>query len=409
MLRYVSFFALLTLSLSSFSQTPEFEKTFNDGILHLGNNKLAAAAISFEELYKQDTTNANVSYLLGQCYARRGVKLTKAIRLLNQSLRAYSPEYKKRDPSERRTSEYAFYYLLMAYSFNGDCELTLETLNNFYRNYSYENEWYLVDAQRLHRDCVQRNIPVVQKEVEVVQEKPSKTPEEIEPYKPNKRHIIGTKQIQYTDKTAAWGVQVGAFLEPVFTYEFKGLRNIEVYVDNNGIYRYVIGRFVFESQAEKLLDLILEEGYEDAFITNVKDMQKFSEEVITIDNESIHKELVGRVDYRVQVGAFRGDTVPEHLMQIYLQLDSISQAQYGELTLMTVGSFDSYEAADFYKELVQDLGVTDAFVTAWNYKRRVELKHAKVYLEEQARMLEERERLESEDLDKTDSKKKKRK
>ncbi len=409
MLRSITLFVLLSLSLNSFSQSDLFEKTFNEGILQLGNNQIAAAIITFEELYKQDTTNANTSYLLGQCYARRGVKLTKAIRLLNQSLRAYSPDYRRRDAGERRTSEYAYYYLLMAYSTNGDCELTLETLNDFYRNYSYENEWYLVDAQRLHRDCVQRNIPVVEKEVEVVQENTSNSPDEPEPYKPNKRHIIGTKQIQYTDKTAAWGVQVGAFLEPVFTYEFKGLRNIEVYVDNNGIYRYVIGRFVFESQAEKLLELIEDKGYEDAFITNVKDMQRFSEEVITIDNESIHKQLVGKVDYRVQIGAFRGDTVPGDLMQVYLQLDSISAFQQGELTLMTVGSFASFTEADFYRELVQDLGVKDAFVTAWNYQRRVDLKQAKIYLEEQARMREEREREESEDLGKNDSKKKKRK
>jgi hypothetical protein len=123
-------------------------------------------------------------------------------------------------------------------------------------------------------------------------------------------------------------------------------------------------------------------------------MTKFSEEVITNDNESVHKQIVGRVDYRVQIGAFRGDTVPNDLMQVYLKLDSISQYQHGELTLMTVGSFDSYDEANFYRELVQDIGVSDAFVTAWNYQRKVDLKQAQFYLEEQARKREEREEAE---------------
>jgi len=395
-------------SVCSFAQSVQFEQKFNEGLLYLGTNKLEEATAYFEYLYESDTTNLNLAYLLGQCYARREIKLNRAVDLLSRSTKAYTPDYRKRDYSERRVSEYAYYYLLMAYSLNGDCDKTLEALNNFYKIYSYDNEWYLVESQRLHRDCEPKEIeeePV--KEPVVVVEEPKKKPAEHVPYVPNKRHIVGTKPIQYTDKTAAWGVQVGAFLEPVFTYEFKGLRNVEVYVDNNGIYRYVVGRFGYRVQADKLLKFIHEEGYSDAFITNVKDMKKFSEEVITIDNESIHKQIIGRVDYRVQIGAFRGDTVPDDLMQIYLKLDSISEAQYGELTLMTVGSFDSYEEANFYRELVQDIGVKDAFVTAWNYQRKVELKQAKIYLEEQARVREERKRLEAEEESSSGKKKRK--
>lgn len=391
MKQLASISAFLLFSLTIFSQSVRFEQKFNEGLLFLGTNKLGKATIIFEDLYASDTTNLNLAYLLGQCYARKDVKLEKAITLLKRSTKAYTPEYRKRDYSERRVSEYAFYYLLMAYSGNGDCDKTLNALNDFYKIYSYDNEWYLVDAQKLHRDCEPKEEEET-KETPLLTTEPTPTqkPKERVPYQPNTNHIIGTKSVQYTDKSAAWGVQVGAFLEPVFTYEFKGLRNVEVYVDNNGIYRYVIGRFAYKVQADKLLNLIHEEGYNDAFITNVKDMNKFSEEVITIDNESVHKQIVGRVDYRVQIGAFRGDTVPNELMQVYLKLDSISQYQHGELTLMTVGSFDSYDEANFYRELVQDIGVTDAFVTAWNYQRKVDLKQAKIYLEEQAKKREER-------------------
>lgn len=381
------FFLFISFSISA--QSLKFIEKFNEGLLFLGENKLGQATMYFESLYTQDSTNMNTAYYLGQCYARQEIKLPYAIYLLNKAQRAYSPDYRKRDGSERRVSEYVYYYLLMAHSKNGNCEQTLEALNNFYKIYSYENEWYLVDAQKLHLDCVPKEI---EEEEPVLAEQPvNETNEEkAEPYVPNKRHIIGTKSVQYTDKSAAYGVQVGAFLEPVFTFELKGLKNVEVYVDQNGIYRYVIGRFVFMQQAEKLLEVIHDQGYDDAFITNVKDMTKFSEEVITIDNESIHKQIVGRVDYRVQIGAFRGDTIPEDLMQIYLQLDSISENQIGELTLLTVGSFDNYDEANFYRELIQDIGVKDAFVTAWNYTRKVDLKQAQIYLEEQRKLLEKR-------------------
>lgn len=376
-----------------------FERDFRDGLLKLGNNQVEEATTVFSELYAQDSSNMNLAYLLGQCYARLGKRLPYSIYLLEKAKRAYAVDYRRLDPFEKRVSEYVYYYQLMAYSKYGECTKTLQALNDFYLNYSYENEWYLVDGQRLHRECEQREVEVEEKEFTTINED----------YKPEeKRHIIGTKPVQYTDKTAAWGVQVGAFLEPVFTYTFKNLRNIEVYVDQNGVYRYVIGRFVFQSQAEKLLELIQEEGYTDAFVTNVKDMKRFSEEVITIDNESIHKQLVGKVDFRVQIGAFRGDTIPDDVMDVYLRLDSISEYQVGQLTILTVGSFDTYTEAEFYKELVQDLGVKDAFVTSWNYNRRVELKQAKIYLEEQRTKLEERERLEQEEQPE-DSKKKKRK
>ena len=379
----------LFVTLSVQSQSLQFIEKFNEGLIFLGENKLGQATMYFESLYKQDSTNMNTAYYLGQCYARQEIKLPYAIYLLNKSKKAYTAEYRKRDASERRVSEYVYYYLLMAYSKSGDCDKTLTALNDFYKIYSYENEWYLIDAQKLHLECTPKEI---EEEPIVVEEQKSNSDEvaEVQPYIPIKRHIIGTKEVQYTDKSAAYGVQVGAFLEPVFTFEFKGLKNVEVYVDQNGIYRYVIGRFVFKQQAEKLLEVIREQGYDDAFITNVKDMTKFSEEVITIDNESIHKQIVGRVDYRVQIGAFRGDTIPENLMMIYVQLDSISENQLGELTLLTVGSFNSYDEANFYRELIQDIGIKDAFVTAWNYTRKVDLKQAKIYLEEQRKQLEKR-------------------
>ena len=383
---YIPF--LLVILLVSNASAQSTKSLFDEAILLSSTNKLDEATTIFKKLYRQDSTNMNLAYLLGQCYARTGENLDYSIYLLNKAKEQYSKSYKKRHYDERKVSEYVYYYLLMAYSKNGQCDKTIETLNQFYMIYSYENEWFLIEGQELHHSCVQRDTKVEEKIVEASQEVDQA---QIEKYEPNsKRHIIGTKKVSYTSRAATWGVQVGASLEPQFTYEFQGVKNVEVYVDDNGVYRYVIGKFIHKIQAERLLESIKKAGYPDAFILNTKEKSKFSEQVLTLDNESISKKLFGKVDFRVQIGAFRGDTIPQDLMDIYLKLDSISEFQNGDLTILTVGSFKNIEEAQFLKELVQDIGVNDAFVAAFNYNRRVDLKQAIYYLEEQQRIIREK-------------------
>lgn len=397
-------YALLFCLSASFAiaqKEKTFEDKFHKGLLLLGSNESSGADAIFEELYANDSSNLNLAYLLGQAYAKGNHNHKQAIRLLQKAKKGYSKNYKKLDYKEKRVSEYVFYYLLMAYSKAGQCDKTLQALNDFYLNYSYENEWYLVDAQKWFRNCtpVEEDTP----ENIVTDDEDPKTVVENKDYsveeKAYKDHIIGTKEVSYTYKGNEYGVQVGAFVEPVYTYEFPGLRNIEVYVDQNGVYRYIIGRFMFDNQAERLLKAIKEKGYKDAFVTNIKNKNKFSEQVLTIDRDNINKRLIGRVDFRVQIGAFRGDTIPDELMEVYLQLDSIAEIQTPELTIMTVGSFDTYEAASFYKELVQDLGVEDAFVAAFNYNRKVDLKQAILYIEEQKEAIKKRNLREAEIYD----------
>lgn len=383
---HLPIFCLLIFSTSTFGQATKDK--FDKAILLLSSNKTQEASLIYEGLYKQDSTNMNLAYHLGQCYAILDTNLEYSIYLLNKALKDYSPDYKKRSANERRVSEYAYYYLLMAYSKNGECDKTLETLHNFYRIYSYENEWYLIDGQELHHTCEQREIPIVEKEADALAHNDSTSKEAWTPKE--KRHIIGTKRLQYTTKAPLWGIQIGSSLEPQFTYEYKGVKNVNVYVDKNGVYRYIIGKFIHHVQAERLLQKIVDAGYPDAFIVNVREKNKFSEQVVTIDNESISKKLVGKVDFRVQIGAFRGDTIPNELIEIYLKLENISETQQGELTLLTVGSFKTVEEAEFLKELVKDVGVADAFVVAFNYNRKVNLKQAIYYLEEQERIKKKR-------------------
>lgn len=377
------FFIFLLFALSSHIVLAQNIKMFNEAIVDLADNRVEQAKEKLHKLYKNDSTNMNLAYLYGQSLVRSDEQLNYAIYLLEKASNSYTADYIKANYEERRVSEYVFYYLLMAYSKSGMCDLTLETLNTFYKIYSYENEWYLVKGQRWHLECEAQ-----EKEIEeptdslVVENTPTK----------KKPVLVGTKPLQYTDKSAIYSVQVAAVLSPVFTYEFRDLKNIEVYVDENGVFRYSIGRFLFKEQAERLLEVIQDAGYDDAFIVNVKDKQRYSEEVVTIDHENVHKQLVGEVDFRVQVGAFDGDTIPADMMELYLKLDSINQVEFNGQSIITVGSFDNYDAAELYVEVIREsAGITDAFVTAWNYNRKVDVKQAVIYREEQEKAREEAE------------------
>jgi hypothetical protein len=375
----------------SIAQKANKSEMFNSAMLNLSQNKIQEASVTFEKLYRTDSTNMNLAYLLGQSYARLDTNLNYAIYLLEKASSKYSPDYKVLDYDERRVSEYVYYYLLMCYSLNGNCSNTIGTLNKFYSIYSFANEYYLVEGQRYHRECNQREIPIDSADLIVYE-------------KEEKEHWVSTKNVSYTNKQPTYGVQIGATLEPKYTWEFKGVKNVEVYIDENGIYRYIIGKFVHPLVAQRLLEVVKEAGYPDAFVVNVKDKTKFAEKVVNMDYKPINDELAGQVHFTVQVGAFKSDTIPDDLAYLFIELDSITEVVDLSWTYLTVGQFDNINEARFYLELVKDVGVKDAFITAFNYNRKVDLRQAEAYLEEKERIYQEQKEKESKN-----SKKKKRK
>lgn len=362
---------------NSLAQKPEKQRVFDQAMLDLSQNKIADAALAFDKLYKSDSSNMNLAYLLGQTFIRLDTNLNYAIYLLEKAAKKYSPNYQRRDFEERKVSEYVYFYLLMGYSLNGNCSNTIGALNKFYSIYSFANEYYLVEGQRYHRECKKREIPLDSAALIVYE-------------KEEKEHWVSTKSITYTNKQPTYGVQIGATLEPKYTWEFNDVKNVEVYIDENGVYRYIIGKFVHPLVAERLLEVVKEAGYPDAFVVNVKDKTKFGEKVVNMDYKPINDELVGKVFFTVQVGAFKSDTIPEDLAYLFVELDSINEIVDENWTYLTVSIFNNINEARFYLELVKDVGVKDAFVTAFNYNRKVELRQAEAYLEDQQKLKEER-------------------
>ncbi|MDE0770956.1 MAG: tetratricopeptide repeat protein [Salibacteraceae bacterium] len=426
------FFSLILIFLHPvlFSQdlkNKNYSELFNESKLLIANQKQEAAIPILEEMYARDKSNSNAAYLLALCYVKSFKNINKAISLLEAAKGDYSKFYDRSSVKERGVSEYAYYYLIIAYSLKGDCKNTISTLNGFYKVYSYEDEWYLIDGQKWYRQCGKHkwkdedsikiaNVPIdstnavldsnsgsnklvtedtnpaqrqenITNSVQIISPPNSMSPGTTSPYRDRLRRVgevggpeIMTRGVSHNARTSLYGVQVGAYIKPRFAKDFKDLKNVEVYIDNNGVFRYVIGRFVYRTQADKLLNYVQEVGYQDAFIVDVNTTKNFNEEVVRVNNQSIKREITGVVEYRVQIGAFKEEDIPEDVMRIYLQFDDINENTQKDLTILTLGEYGDYEIAKAFCSNIQELGIPDAFVVAFNQGRKITIEEARDYL-----------------------------
>ena len=193
---------------------------------------------------------------------------------------------------------------------------------------------------------------------------------------------ITTRDVSFTTQSVLYGVQVGASIKPAYTTQFKDLKNVGVYVDEYKIYRYVIGNLGFRSQAEELLEEVKAKGYPDAFIVDINQPDTYGEEVTSINDLSISPTLKGKVEFRVQLGAF-AESMPRDLRKFYFEIDQLKTVREGDLTIMTAGKFDSYEEAQAHREVLQKQGLADCFVTSFNRRQRIPVKVALDYLKEE--------------------------
>lgn len=420
MLRKLVLPLLVLFSLSASSQDDPKGQNFNEAKIALANHKLNQAIPILEKLWSSDQSNANLNYLLGLCYVKEDVNLNKAVEMLETASSIYTSDYSAGSSKERRAPEYVYYYLTIAYSKTGKCEEALRSLNKFYQVYSYSDEYYLVDGQKWVRECNLEKkeepevetppVAVVEPKIEQPSEETTEViePEVIEKPKSEEQKAreaivaeviqektapqikerlipfsdwenLRTKEVSFTSLNSQYGIQIAALVDLKPTRQFDNVKNVEVYVDENGIFRYVIGRFLYRQQAESLLKKIREQGYGDAFIVDIN-QPYYNKEVLGIGSDNIDWHLDGKVDFRVQVGAFT-TIVSGAVAEKYLAIEGIKENQQNSLTVLTVGSYPTYEDAAKYREELKSQGIDDAFVVAFNRGNKVSLKEAKDFVE----------------------------
>ncbi len=366
---YIFFFGLCT-SLQAQVYDEAYKEKFNQVRFNLGGGKTGEAFLLLQDLYKIDSMNHYTNYLIGICYTEQNIVTPLSYKHLKYASENVMDVYTYIPYTEKRSPVYVWYYLTKAYSQNGMCKEAKETMDKFMEHYGSEkNDYFVVNIRKFLLQC--KN----------------------EAYKLKKRGYknVITKEVTYTTESSLYGIQVGAFKELIpVKEEFDNLKNVEAFMDKEGMIRYIVGHFSFKKQAESLLDVIKKAGYNDAFIVDVNKESRFSREVIIVDNMSFKANLRGKIDYRVQIGAFSNkDSIPEDLARLYIKVDQINEVIEGDLTLVTAGSYSNYDNAAKYKDELLQLGIPGAFVIAINQGHKVSLRAAEKYLENNKSQAEE--------------------
>ena len=365
MVKRLSLFVIV-LAISFFAFGKEYdkayEKKFDEVRDKLGKGRTGEAYILLKDLYKIDSTNHYTNYLMGVCYTEQNIITEKSIKYLEFAKDSIIDEYKYIPYNETRAPIFAWYYLTKAYSQNGYCAKARWAKGEFlkYDTDFTGNSFFLNNINRFMIDCEKNKAELRNKK---------------------RKESVVTKPVTYTLLQPLYGVQVGAFSDLVpIREEFDNLKNVEAFMDKEGILRYVVGHFSTKSQAQSLLRVIKETGYEDAFIVDVNEQKRFSNEVIIVDNMSFKTHITGAIEYRVQIGAFK-DSIPNELAQIYLKVDNINELQDNGLTLLQVGHYKFYNEALYKRSKLKDMGIPGPFIVAYDKKQKLSVKAAQKHQE----------------------------
>lgn len=97
---------------------------------------------------------------------------------------------------------------------------------------------------------------------------------------------------------------------------------------------------------------------------------------MSVNNVNLKSGIVGKVVYKIQVGAFKND-IPEAIAATYLTVEGIDETNYEDLTLLLVGQFDHYDDAANHKDKLLLSGINDAFIVAFNNGKKISIREAK--------------------------------
>ncbi|MCF8277239.1 MAG: hypothetical protein K9J17_10945 [Flavobacteriales bacterium] len=361
------------LCTASFAVESQLEKAK----ILIASNKTREAIPILEELMKADATAAPNNYFLGMCLVKEGIRIEEAVGYLEKAADDYSKT--DIDPGMGEP-EFCWYYLVIAYSRLKDCDKALDRYNKFVQVFSQGDPFYTNEAVKWIELCHEpmRMAQEIKTRNYINTHSSNYLKDRLVSMQPDEPEVV-TREVNYTTNSVLYGVQVSASINPAYTIEFPKLKNVGVYVDENKIYRYVIGNLSFRSQAEELLEEVRSNGYPDAFIVDINQPERYGEEVVSLNDHNIHSDLKGKIEFRVQIGAF-AETLPKDLRSYYFEVDKLKEVRENDLTILTAGKFDTYEEAQKHRDMLQQQGLTDAFVTAFNRKKRVPVNVALKFL-----------------------------
>jgi hypothetical protein len=351
---------------TSYSNTDS--KELDSAKLLIATNKTRDAIPVLEGLMKVDPKAAPHNYFLGMCLIKEGIRIKEAVNYLQKA----SVDYSKNDIDPGMGEpEFCWYYLVIGYSRLKECDKAMKAYNHFVKIYSQGDPFYTTEAMKWIELCHEpmRMAQEIKTRNYINTHSSAYLKDRLVSLQSDEPEVV-TREVNYTTSSVLYGVQVGASIIPTYTLDFPGVKNVGVYEDENKVYRYVIGNLSFRSQAEGLLAEVKTNGYPDAFIVDINQPEVYGDEVVMLNDYNIGVELNGKIEFRVQIGAF-AETLPKNLRQLYFDVDKLKEVRENDITILTAGKFESYEAAQGYRDQLQSGGLLDCFVTAFNKRKRI--------------------------------------
>lgn len=188
-------------------------------------------------------------------------------------------------------------------------------------------------------------------------------------------------------------VQLGAYRNKISESVFKGVNTL-AFPTQGGITKYVTGSFVTYKQAFLHKNKMRTIGFDDAFVVAYKDGKRIKvtdlvneEEFVEVKQavlpavkevqksqvktkevaSTIQQKPSNGVSYRVQIGAFKDNSMQDKLSQF----TDVEMEVYGEYKRFISGNFDNFLDADKHKKYIQSKGFPNAFIVAYNNGERV--------------------------------------
>jgi tetratricopeptide (TPR) repeat protein len=265
----------IVTSVSGYAQS-NLKAQFEKGRNYMDEFQYDKAEPIFEALYKKDSSNMNLAYLLGVCYTMGPVFNNQSIYLFEKAKSKMNEDYDSKSELERTTPIHVYYYLAVSYAQSFNFDEATKTNDRFRELIGTINGKYLRDAE-----------PVItsMQELKSLLNQPADEEGSFgwdEGDEGNGEIIGGSTESNGgaagTEEGGNYGVQIGAFAESIPSYIFSGTENVRAYRGNNGLVRFVVGSVESRAEAEVIRDKLRSSGYADAFLVRLN-RKDFMQEV----------------------------------------------------------------------------------------------------------------------------------
>lgn len=377
------------------SAQKKLEYRFDQARVLLAQRKIESAIKELRKIYITEPRNANINFLMGAAYTELPGTQKKAMFHLKRAVQNVNVDYKTGEFKEKGAPIHVYYYLAVALVELDKCAEADKAFTEFKKYKSKVDPYYIDEVDRHMQKC-----PFSKEEKTIAWKKEVPVPEGYDPtfiapeptLEVDSSILISkglvTERLEYTTSAPLYGVQIGSNMNPSPTSSYSAVKNVDVFIDNEGKIRYVVGHFSYREQAERLLESIQEKGYKDAFVVNVNDKRKYANEVISYKNINLRSGITGTIEYYVQLGAFQ-DTIPKKMLDLYFKVDGIKEYKRNENTVLAIGTFDNYKDALQQKNKVNAIGVNDAFIVAYNRGKKIPLNEAINHTDQKFKAVEE--------------------